>query len=78
MYKFITFLGIEIWLFIKQCPLKLMSGNTWWSTKVGAKLLSDLVIFSIFSFDITLDFHESIRVVSLNYSAYFLAGINIK
>ena len=40
-----------------------MSGNTWWSTKVGAKLLSDLVIVSVFSSDIPLDFHELIRVV---------------
>ena len=30
------------------------------STKVGAKLLPDLVIFSIFSTDIPLDFYESI------------------
>ena len=54
----LIFLGIEISSFIKQCALKFMSGNTWWSTNVGAKLLSDLVIFSIFSFDITLDFHD--------------------
>ena len=26
-----------------------MSGNKWWSTKVGAELLCDLVILSIFS-----------------------------
>ena len=55
-----------------------MSGNTWGSTKVGAKLLSDLVIFSIFSYDIPLDFHDSIRVVSLKYLMYFLAVINTK
>ena len=30
------------------------------STKVGAKLLSDLFIFSIFSTDIPLDFYESV------------------
>ena len=35
-----------------------MSGNEWWSTKVGAKLPSDLVIFLIFYSDIALDFHE--------------------
>ena len=35
------------------------------TTKVGAKLLYDLVIFSIFSADMPLDFHESIRVVPL-------------
>ena len=39
-----------------------MSGNTRWSTEVGAKLLSDLVIFSIFSSDVPLDFHESIQL----------------
>ena len=35
-----------------------MSGNEWWSTKVGAKLLFDSVIFSILSSDIPLDFHK--------------------
>ena len=49
-----------------------MSGNKW-PTKVGAKLLSDLVMFSILSSDIPLDFHDSAQVVSLKY---FLAGIN--
>ena len=53
-----------------------MFGNTWWSTKVGAKLLSDLVIFSIFSSDIPLDFHELIWVVQLKHLMYFLTGIN--
>ena len=38
-----------------------MSSNKWWSTKVGVKLPFDLVILSIFSSDIPLDFHESIR-----------------
>ena len=46
------FLGTEILLFIKQCPLK---SNTLWLTKVGAKFLSDLVIFSS---NISLDIHE--------------------
>ena len=46
--------------------------------KVGAKLLSDLVIFLIFSSAIPLDFHDSIRVVPLKYLIYFLAGINTK
>ena len=45
-------------LFIKQCPLRFISGNTWWSTKIGAKLLSDLAIFSMFSSGRPLDFHE--------------------
>ena len=53
-----------------------MSGNTWWN--VGAKLLSDLVIFSVFPFKVLLDFHESIQGVPLKYSMYFLAGINTK
>ena len=55
-----------------------MSDNTLWSTKVGAKLLSNLVIFLIFSYNIPLDFHESIRVAPLKYLLYFLAGINPK
>ena len=54
-----------------------MSGNKW-SSKIGAKLLSYLVIFLIFFSDIPLDFHESIWVVPLKYSMYFLAGINAK
>ena len=53
-----------------------MSDNKWWSTKVGLKLLSDFIIFSIFSSDNPLDFHESIRVVPLKYLMYFLTGIN--
>ena len=48
-----------------------MSGNIWWSTKVGAKLLSDLVIFSRFSFYIPLDFHELIEQVPLEYLMFF-------
>ena len=55
-----------------------MSGNKWWSTKVGAKFLSDLVIFSIISSDISLDFHDLIQVVPLKYLIYILAGINTK
>ena len=35
--------------FYIYCPLKFMFVDIWWSTKVGAKLLFDLVIFSIFS-----------------------------
>ena len=46
--------------------------------KVGAKLLSDLVIFSILSSDIPLDFHDSIQVVPIKYLIYFLVGINTK
>ena len=46
--------------------------------KSWCKLLFDLVIFSIFSSDIPLDFHDSIRVVPLKYLMYFLAGINNK
>ena len=55
-----------------------MSDNKWWSTKVSAKLLSDLVIFSIFSSDVPLDFYESIQLGPLEYLMYFLAGINTK
>ena len=33
--------------------------------KVGAKMLSDLVIFSKYSSEIRLDFHKPIRVVTL-------------
>ena len=44
-----------------------MSENKWWSIKVGAKLLSDLAIFSILSSDILLGFDNSIRVVPLKY-----------
>ena len=58
-YIFITFLGIEILFSIKQCPLNFKSGNEWWSTKFGAKLLSDSDIFSILSSNNPLDFHES-------------------
>ena len=55
-----------------------MSGKKWWSTKVGAKLLSDLVIFSMFSSDIPLDSHDSIWVMPLKYLMYFLAGMDTK
>ena len=40
--------------------------------------MSDLVIFSILSSDIPLDFHDSIQVVSLKCLTYFLASINTK
>ena len=52
-----------------------MSGNKWWSTKVGSKLTSDLVIFSILPSAFSLDFHDSIRVGPLKYLMYFLVGI---
>ena len=78
MDKFITFLGIEILFFIKQCPLKFISGNEWWSTKVGEKFLPDLVIFSILSSDILLELHEWILGVAWKYVMYFLVGINTK
>ena len=48
-----------------------MSGNKWWSTKVGAKLLSDLVIFSKLSSEIPLDSHDLVREVSVKYLMYF-------
>ena len=55
-----------------------MSGNPCWSKNAGAKLLSDLVKFWIFSSEIPLDSHELIRVVPWKYLIYFLAGINDK
>ena len=48
-----------------------MSGNKWWSTRVGAKLLSALAMFSIFFSDIPLDFHKSIWVVPLKHLIFF-------
>ena len=57
MYRFTNLLWKEIF-FIKQGPFKFMFGYEWWSTKVGVKLLSDLVVFSILFSDIPLDFHE--------------------
>ena len=45
---------------------------------ISRSKLSDLVIFSIFSSDIPLDFHKSILVVFLKYLMYFLPGINTK
>ena len=55
-----------------------MSGNEWWSTKVGAKLLSALVLFSIVSCDIPSDFRDSTRVVLVKFLMYFLVGIRTK
>ena len=69
---------IGILFLIKQCSLKFLFGNKWWSTKVAAKLLFGVVTFSIFYSDIPLGFHESIRVVPLKYLIYFLADINTK
>ena len=51
-----------------------MSGNKWWSTKDGAKSLSDLVTFSIFSCDV----YQSAWVVPLKHLMYFLADITTK
>ena len=75
---FITFLGIQIISFIKLCPLKLISGYEWLSTKFGISLLSDLVVFSIFFSYIPLVFHESTQLMSLKYLMYFLASTNTK
>ena len=69
------YIGIEI--YIKQCPLKFMPGNTWLSTEVDAKLLSYLVIFLILSSDIPLVFHKSISSVT-EMLMYFLPGIDTK
>ena len=72
----LLFKGWKYYFSIKQCPLKLMSCEKWLSTKVGAILLSDLVIFSIISSNIPLDFYNLIRVVPVKYLMYFLAGTN--
>ena len=53
------FINSTFSLFIKQCHLKFICGNT--STKVGAKFLPGLVIYSIFSSDIPLDSHDLIQ-----------------
>ena len=56
-----------------------MSGNKWWSIKVGVKFLSDLVIFAIYIyfFDIRLSrFNPS--SASKILVKHFLAGINTK
>ena len=50
-----------------------MSCEKWWSTKVDSKLLLDLVIFSVFSFEIPLDFHNSIGAVPLKYLMKFFS-----
>ena len=55
-----------------------MSGNKWWLKEVGAKLLSDLVIFSTLSSDNALDFQKLVRVALRKYLMYFLVGINTK
>ena len=78
IYRFITFLGIKKLLYIKHYQLIFMSDSACLSPKGGAKLLSNLVIISIFSSDNPLDFHKSIQVVPLKYLMYFLAGINTK
>ena len=55
-----------------------MSANNGWSTKVGAKFLADLVMYSRLSADIPLDFQDSTWVVLIKYLMYFLACINTK
>ena len=44
--------------FYGKCPLNFSSGNGWKLIKVGAKVLSDVVIFSMPSSYIPLDFQE--------------------
>ena len=46
--------------------------------EVGAKLLSNLVLFSIYFSDILLGFHDSTGVVPLNYLMHFLTDVNTK
>ena len=49
----------------------MMINKSWCKTAVWF-----LVVFSIFSSNIPLDFHEPIPVVPQKYLKYFLAGIN--
>ena len=55
-----------------------MSGSKWWATKIGTKLLSDLIIFSILFSAIPLDLHKSIRVFPLKCLMFFLVDVNNK
>ena len=50
-------------LLIKQLPFGLTTRNGQVSVKVGAEVLSHVVIFSILSSDISLDFHKKISLV---------------
>ena len=52
---------------LKNENLRLVINDDQHKTKVGAKLLSDIVKFSKNFSDILLDFHKSIRVVPLKY-----------
>ena len=58
IYKFITFLKAEILFLNKQFLLDFTTGNGRESVKLGEKVLSDVVMFSILSSGIPLDFHE--------------------
>ena len=79
IYYYYFFRDINIvYILYKQCSLKFMSGNTWWSKKYGAKLLPDLVILQYYLQIIPLDFYESLPVVPLKYLINFLACINTK
>ena len=65
-------------MFIKQYPLKIISGNKWLSAKDGAKVLSGLVLFSIFYSGIPLGIQKSIREVPFKYLMYYFGGVNTK
>ena len=58
IYKFITFLKAEILFLNKQFLLDFTTGNGRESVILGEKVLSDVVMFSILSSGIPLDFHE--------------------
>ena len=58
IYKFITFLKAEILFLNKQFLLDFTTGNGRESVNLGENVLSDVVMFSILSSDIPLDFHE--------------------
>ena len=52
IYRFITSLKIEIVLFIKQFLPNFARDNWWKLAKVGANMLSGVVIISILSSDV--------------------------
>ena len=56
----------------------MITNKSWYEIAVLVFSIADLVIFSMFSSDIPLGFHESIQVVPPKYLMYFLAGINAK
>ena len=63
---------------IKQCLLNFISGSGSKLIKVGAKLLSDVVIFIVLSSKIPIDFHDKTLDVLVRNLKYFLYEKYIK